>query len=394
MTRLDIGPRELSEPGEQGGPGFLLSRAEWIKIQVFVQDALVLPTTQTEFRNSLGPGAPSDLSDFTKLINVYRLINDDGKNWRDSIYPKTISLASNILQYSRDKVPVYYPPIKDLAQRLTNNPNDQQAKNDLKSILKTVRGEADKQVQWARLVSATTFQFAYDIETDKTTLAGTDGNGGLVAYYNKKYGEASQAVADVTKEIADEKAVLKAANDEYNHDVVVASTTPAYAWLGLPGFIAGAVVAGEYGARAVEALKRVNAAKALINRLEAELAADANLMNAARSAQQSSSTIAQDITAVLPVVQKVEGVWGALFDDLGYILDLIDNNIAQVPPIIMDLGVDAAIAKWAAVAKEADNFLRNAHVSEQSYGFEQWTVERWRLATLITPNRVLTGAVR
>ncbi|UGT67705.1 alpha-xenorhabdolysin family binary toxin subunit A [Nocardia gipuzkoensis] len=394
MTSLDIGPGELSEPGVQGGPNFILSRPEWIKIQVFVQDALVLPTTQSEFRNSLGPGAPNDLSDFTKLINVYRLINDDGKNWRDSIYPKAISVASNILQYGRDKVPVYYPPIKDLAQRLMNNPNDQQAKNDLKSVLKTLRGEADKQVQWARLVSSTTFQFAYDIETDKTTLVGTDGNGGLVAYYDKKYGRASQAVADVTKEIADEKTVLKAANDEYNHDVVVASTTPAYAWLGLPGFIAGAVVAGEYGARAVEALKRVKAAKAQINKLEAELAADANLMNAARSAQQSSSTIAQDITAVLPVVQKIEGVWGALFDDLGYILDLIDNNIAQVPPIIMDLGVDAAIAKWAAVAQEAEKFLRNAHVSEQPDGFEQWTVEGWRLATLITPNRVLAGALR
>jgi len=394
MTRLDIGPRELSEPGEQGGPDFLLSRSEWITIQIFVQDALVLPTTQTEFRNSLGPGAPGDLSDFTKLINVYRLINDDAKNWRNSIYPKALSLASNIYDYGTNKVPVYYPPIKDLAQRLMDNPNDQQAKNDLKSILKTLRGDADKQVEWARGVSAATFQFAYDIETDKTTLVGPDGKSGLVAYYNKKYGEASQAVADITKQITDQKAVLKAANDEYNHDVVVAATTPSYAWLGLPGFIAGAVVAGDYGARAVEALKRVNAAKAQINKLEAELAADANLMNAARSAQQSSSTIARDITTALPVIQKVEGVWGALFDDLGYILDLIDNNIAKVPPIIMDLGVDAAIRKWAAVAREADSFLRNARVREQPYGSEQWTVEGWRLATLITPNRVLTGAVR
>jgi hypothetical protein len=60
----------------------------------------------------------------------------------------------------------------------------------------------------------------------------------------------------------------------------------------------------------------------------------------------------------------------------------------------MDLGVDAAIAKWAAVAEEAEKFLRNARVIEQPDGFEQWTVEGWRLATLITPNRVLAGASR
>ncbi|NKY25884.1 alpha-xenorhabdolysin family binary toxin subunit A [Nocardia gamkensis] len=392
MTELNIGPRELAEPGEQGGPAFTLSRAEWIRIQAYVQEALVLPTTQTQFRNNLGSGAPSDLSDFTKLIDAYQEINKHVTTWRESIYPATISLASDINDYGSNKAPIYYPPIKDLAQKLTDNPNDQQAKDKLKAILDVLKKDADTRVQKATAVTAQIHQFAKDTETDKTTMVGTGGDGGLVAYYTGKYGEASKDVAEITKQIADAKAVLKAANDEYNHDVVVAATTPTYAWLGLPGFIAASVVAGVYGSRAIEALHKIDAAKALINSLESKYAAYANLMHAVESAKDSSTTIGQDLTAVLPVIQKIEGVWGAISSDLETIRTMIDKNIEQVPPIIMDLGVDAAIRKWAAVASEADSFRVNAYVTEQQRtSLDQWTVEAWRLDTLLTQNCVLAG---
>lgn len=112
-------------------------------------------------------------------------------------------------------------------------------------------------------------------------------------------------------------------------------------------------------------------------------------MHAVESAKDSSTTIGQDLTAVLPVIQKIEGVWGAISSDLETIRTMIDKNIEQVPPLIMDLGVDAAIRKWAAVAEEADSFRMNAYVTEQQRN--QWTVEAWRLETLITPNLVLAG---
>ncbi|MGV9330688.1 hypothetical protein [Nocardia sp. NPDC003726] len=115
-------------------------------------------------------------------------------------------------------------------------------------------------------------------------------------------------------------------------------------------------------------------------------------MHAVESAKDSSTTIGQDLTAVLPVIQKIEGVWGAISSDLETIRTMIDKNIEQVPPIIMDLGVDAAIRKWAAVASEADSFRVNAYVTEQQRtSLDQWTVEAWRLDTLLTPNCVLAG---
>jgi hypothetical protein len=51
-----IGPSSIADPGITGGPGFSMSRREWIAIQTYSTDALALPTTLETFRNSLGPG--------------------------------------------------------------------------------------------------------------------------------------------------------------------------------------------------------------------------------------------------------------------------------------------------------------------------------------------------
>ncbi len=52
---------------------------------------------------------------------------------------------------------------------------------------------------------------------------------------------------------------------EYKHDVIVASTTPTYTWVPFYGWIAGPVVAGIFGAKAVEALKQIQTLENQIN---------------------------------------------------------------------------------------------------------------------------------
>ncbi|MQY29145.1 alpha-xenorhabdolysin family binary toxin subunit A [Nocardia aurantia] len=392
MTNFDIGPRGLAGASEQGRASFVLSRAEWISIQTYAKEASVLPTTQTEFRNSLGTGAPTDLSDFTKLINAYRAIHGNATRWQDAIYPAAISLASDIHEYGSTMPPVYYPAIKDLADSLVSKPNDQHAKAKLAAILDQLKREADSRVQKASDVGRQITEFAKNIESDKTTMLGVDGKSGLVAYYDEKYGATSKAAVDIANKLKKNRDALKAANERYNHDVVVAATTPTYAWLGPAGLVAAAVVAGIYGSDATAALREIDALKEKIKSLEADAAANVILMHAVWSAHNSSTVIGKDLASAMPVIQKIEGVWGAISNDLAAVRTLIDTNIEKVSPIIMDCGVDAAIRDWAAVADEADKFRVNAFVTEQPpTAVDQLTLEAWRLATLITPNEILVG---
>jgi hypothetical protein len=48
----------------------------------------------------------------------------------------------------------------------------------------------------------------------------------------------------------------------------------------------------------------------------------------------------------------------------GAISTLIDTDVREVPPIIMDLGVDEAVKAWHNVAVNADAYRVNAHVRQ------------------------------
>jgi hypothetical protein len=376
-TPPNIAPAAIADAGEAGGPGFCLAKSEWIAIQTYVTDGLALPTNQTTFKNSLGPGAPSDLSDFNQLITAYQAINTHCTNWQKTVFPATVSLASDIYDYGANKAPVYYPPILKEANILVTDPTNAQALAALKAILGSLQATANGYAAKATAVAKQIQDFATATTADQTTLVGPQGNAGLVKYYNDKYGTASTEVVEFNKEIAAQRLILASANAEYDHDVIVASTTPTYVWLWPFGTIAAAVVAGIYGDKAVKALAAARAAQDKINSLSAQIATDAALMSAIFVASTGMNKIVTDIAAALPVIQKIQGVWGGIRDDLANITNIIENDIAKALPIIMNLGVDEAVKAWHNVAVAANNYRVNAYVQQgpASQSMLAWKVQ-------------------
>jgi hypothetical protein len=357
----NIGPGAIGQ-SQTGGAGFIMSASEWLAIQTYAVDGLALPTTMDKFKATLGSGAPTNLSDFTQLVAAYLEIYNHVSNWQNITFPSSVSLASDIHSYAI-QAPTYYNPILPLAQKLTNNPDDQHAKDQLAAILGVLSKNASTFHDKAADVAAKIQDFANQTQTDKVALSGTDGKGGLQKYYNDKYGATSADVVTITEELKAQKIILDAANDEYNHDVIVAATTPTYVWVFPFGTIAAAIVAGVYGDKAVKALEKVRAAQQQINNLSTQLAADANLMIALNTTESGITNILDPLNAALPIIQKIQGVWGAISDDLNNIIELIKTNIQEALPIIMDLGVESAISAWTAVGAEADAYRLNAYIT-------------------------------
>jgi hemolytic enterotoxin HBL len=382
---FSIGPSALSDSGNPDSNGFSLSRPEWVSIQTYCTDGKALPTTEDAFRKSLGSGAPKDLSDFVQLIQAYKAINHHVTTWGDTTFPATVSLANDVYDYGVNKAPVYYPALLKEAEILRDRPDDQQAKDALKAILDNLKKDADHRADKAGDVTKKVTAFAADTESDRLTLVGPDGKAGLVSYYDKRYGEKSKDVQELIKEISAQQLLLKAADEEYNHDVIVASTTPTYAWIWPIGTIAAAVVAGIYGKRAVEALDRARAARDKILHLQAKQEADANLMVAINVAQTGMGTITRDLSAALPVIQKIQGVWGGISADLSAISRMVDDDIRNVPPIIMDLGVDQAVKAWYNVAILADKYRLSAYVQEQPGVV---SMSAWKIANQVSSSRL------
>jgi hypothetical protein len=83
-------------------------------------------------------------------------------------------------------------------------------------------------------------------------------------------------------------------------------------------------------------------------------------------AQSSIDGILTQLSAALPVLEKIEGTWGAICDDISNIITVnIDKGIDQAALIIKELGVDAAIKAWGNVATIADEYRANAYISIQ-----------------------------
>jgi hypothetical protein len=358
-----ISPGALSTPGTAGGPAFLLSSTEWLTIQTYVVNALSLPTTETAFQTWLGPGAPSSMTPFDPLIACYLGINGHCTTWQNTVFPTTVNLASDIYQYGAQKAPIYYKAILTEANILINDPTNANALAALKAILDNLSATATTYSTNAAAAAAQVQTFAQQTQADKVVLVGPNGDAGLVKTYNDEYGSQSAAVVELNKEIAAQQIILDAANEEYNKDVVIAATTPTYAWVWPFGTIAAAVVAGIYGKRATDALDRAHAAQAKIKSDTQQVQADANLMIAIQMAQTGMNQILNALSAALPVIQKIQGIWGGIAKDIGSIVSLIETDIRQALPVIMNLGVDEAIQSWASVATEANNYRVNAYVT-------------------------------
>ena len=359
---FSIGPGAICEASTEGGPRFILSASEWITLQSYIIDAMALPTDMDAFRMTLGQGAPSDLSDFNQLVSAYKNIHDHADTWQNDTFPDSVSLASDIFNYSL-KAPTYYDPLLPLAKELRIDPDDEDARDELMAILASLSKSATKYHDRAAAVAEKIKQFANDTQADKVTLCGTDGKSGLYAYYEDKYGSESEEIQNLTKQIESERIVLDAANKEYDHDVVVAATTPTYVWVVPFGTIAASVVAGVYGKRATDALKRARDAQNQINELSAELASSANMLVSINMAEAGIRNILEPLEQALPIIQKIQGVWGSIRDDLNQIITTITDDIGEAEPIIMKLGVKTAVAEWKAVGELADAYRMNAYVT-------------------------------
>lgn len=380
-----IAPGEMATPGTPGGPGFTLSKPEWIAIQNYVTDGLSLPTTIDQFRNQLGSGAPPDLSDFTKLIAAYVAVNQHCTTWQTTTYPNTVSLASDIYEYGANKAPVFYPPILTEANILVTDPNNAQAAAALAAILDVLQKAASDNADKAKKCSDAIQTFSDQMTADQITLVGTPAAPGLQQYYTTEYGAKSAQVKLYTDQLASWKTALEGDQAEYRHDCIVAETTPTYGWIWPVGTIAAAITAGIYGHKAVEALDNISTDNDNISRLTADLAADANLINAINLATTGISGISTALAAALPVVKKIQGIWQGMSDDMTAIANLINTDIRQVPPIIMNLGVSEATKAWYNVAQAANAYRVNAYVTTS--GGATASMEAWKVRNLIASSK-------
>lgn len=353
----DLGPSDLLPPDDDP---FVLTRPQFIAVQTYVDAGTMLPSTAVAMQAKLGIFS-EDVNQFGDLIGGYKSISDHCAYFKTVTFPLSVSLASDIVAYNL-KVPVYYGGINIAISQWRDGtlpPDVAQAK--FKLILGNLRAAAKGYADNAATVKAKMQDFFEQTQADRVNLYT------LKDHYRQRYEGRQGEIAQFMDQIKNDSDSIKLWNAEYEHDVIVAATTPTYAWVFPIGTIAAVVVAGVYGARATAALDQVHQYQQKLEQAEAGLRQALLVMHDIELADSSMDGILTSLNAALPVIAKIEGIWSLIANSLTALIDqIIDKDIDQAELALKSFGVQKAINQWAAVAQIANDYRLTAYITVTS----------------------------
>jgi hypothetical protein len=350
----NIGPGELDAIKDSP---FLLSRAEWLRIQRYVGNAIALPHTETDLRRTLEMPADMKIDEFKALLEGYQAVQPHVTQWRDKTFPNTVALAANISQYGT-KAPISYKAINVAINELLVDSENEGAKKKLVAVIQNLSKEAAGYAAKADAAYKEIQKFAQDTAADKTRFDR------LAETYEKKFGANSKKAIELTADIKETRDLVETVTTDYEYNKAVACGTVSYAWIIVPpiGLIAAVIVAGIYGDKAVKAKERLDNLKKKLGELEGDQRFALQLIGIINIARDGLHGIQKDITEALPAIQKIQGVWDAIASDLKHIGEIIATDIEEAILEIKDLGVELAIAQWQDIKKKADAYRAHAYI--------------------------------
>ncbi len=299
----------------------------WQFLQVYSVWGLRLPTTEADLKQVLGISDPSAYVFFDPMEQAYKEISDTSKSFLSDVFPEVVALGNTIHSFAKDATGKdgTFSAVNDLLDQTPPDGDDALALlQDLQTQAKNNATKAD--------------EVATKLSAYKASL--TKASGDLTAVQTKVETDAKtkQSTIDtlssndpkLTGSIANLNQVLADKQDEYNQDVIVATTTVTYAWALFPvGLICAASVAGVYGQRAVDALNAVDKAKQAAQNANQELASAVATHSILQTADKGVTNALTHTNDAIGYTTTVQNAWNQLDSDLNTILTKVDFTTGE-----------------------------------------------------------------
>lgn len=355
-------PFEVSDtPAPTESSPFAMSATEWLEIQLYVEKGLALPDTTYKLAHRLNMPPSTNFRAYNDLLALNHEINTHVSEWKNNVFPESVSMAKDVYDYSL-KARAYYEPILCWANILSENPKKEDIKKQLVEHLKMLSQTIRVYQARSGNVAAKIKAFADQTFMDQISLSGADGKGGLMKVYNNRYKDAAGIVNRIKRDIEHDHQLINNLNSEYNYYMAEIAKTAYYIWIWPSGTIAAAIIRDKYGKKANEALNRINQAEMQIRSLSGDLSHQTQTIYILDHILTEISGISTPLSRALNIIQSIEGSWKAIADDFEALTELIVCNIAKALPCIMHLGVEVAIKEWEAVGKSANGYRQHAYI--------------------------------
>jgi|GEM_PF-5002491 len=348
-----LGPGKLQKK-DKNDP-FILAKSNYIDLQVYILKGKTLPTTLKALQESWNISSSVDVSEFAQLIKDYQDIVNHTTNWETNSLPKLRNLADQIYEYGL-QAPDFYGVLLESLTTLAD-PNatlkaKQQAIQDFKQVAAALSDQIKGYEHSCVEVQNDINTFRSQTQQDHQNLQHRFNE------YNTKFNSTNGDIEQLKQQMTEWQHTLHDAEVEYKHDVIVASTSPSYAWVFPPlGLIAAAVVSGVYGDKATKAKNQMKAARQQIDSIGGEITRDQNMLIQLQDAKDQISDIDGKLEKALAVIDEVKDSWDSISSDLDGLSTRIDKiSSDESAEIIKKLNVKSSITAWAELKNEANNF--------------------------------------
>lgn len=286
----------------------------WHFLQVYSTWGLRLPHTDETLQQKLTITDPGSYDFYPSMLQGYQQLFSASDHFQKVVFTEVVALGNSLRRFADEAKAGdggTFDAINDLVEA-----GDAESLAAVLELIEDLQNQAIKNVSDAEKVESLLADYSAQLVTAEATIRGTQEKVESDSKVSSARIKALEGGKDVTGSIENFKELRDTFQKEYDHDVVVAATTPTYGWVFPFGTIAAAVVAGIYGDKAVKALKNYNEMVSKYAAAKSELAIANNTHNVQSLALEGLNK-AKDLTQkAIEQTTIVKNAWSSLSSNL------------------------------------------------------------------------------
>ncbi|KAL1733729.1 hypothetical protein EV714DRAFT_281494 [Schizophyllum commune] len=386
-TAVDMTPKDLVN---QDG-NYVLQQDDMYAVLQYVWAGVLLPTDPTAFQARLGISAETMQkmsAVLERLVSQYKTTQGHCQPFKDSTYPSIVNIASDVYSYAQNAGGTvedsYYANIFQSVQTLatTTDPTKQaslkQTITELINVqvqsIEGIQEKAQTVLDDVKAFQNLSMQDAKDLQSCHTAV-------------NTALSTEIGNLADLKKNLADDRKVLKAEQATYLRDEIIACTSLAYAWIPGLGTIAASVVATVYGLAAQKMAKTIAKTKTDITGDEGKITDETRMISDMQSIDADLGDFLTALDSAITALQGMMGTWGAIADDLTTLQKMVDQDIRTAVGAIANIEDEKLVQKWNDLAGAVEKYRQAAYISPiQQQSLDDLSAQLNKQASMSAPS--------